>query len=273
MPKPEPPFACPVCGQALHFEEAACACENGHRFDRAREGYVNLLPPGHSVHTGDSPEMVRARRAFLSRGYYTPLAETLGRAAAEMTPPGGMLLDAGCGEGYYTARMASACGPDVCTAGFDIAKEAAKKAAKNCPAAFFAVGGIFHMPILSGAVDCLASVFAPYSAEEFARVVRPGSFVLAVVPGRRHLFGVKRVVYDTPYENDEQGYDLPGFTPAGRRTVAADIQLATPDDIRSLFSMTPYFWKSPKEGVERLYSLETLETPIEFVLLFYRREG
>lgn len=272
MLKPSP-FACPVCGQALQFEEAVCLCPNGHRFDRAREGYVNLLPPGHNARAGDSPEMVRARRAFLSRGYYAPLAQALARAAAAAVPAGGVLLDAGCGEGYYTAQMAAACGGSVSAAGFDISKDAVKKAAKSCPAAQLAVGSIFRMPVADGAADCLTSVFAPYCAEEFARVVRPGGHVLAVVPGKRHLFGVKLIVYAAPYENDEAGYDLPGFTPEGRQPLEYDMHLDSSEDIHSLFAMTPYFWKSPREGVERLYALPSLDTPAAFVLLSYRRNA
>ncbi len=41
--------------------------------------------------------------------------------------------------------------------------------------------------------------------------------------------------------------------------------------IRDLFGMTPYLWKTPKEGLERLHALERLEVQTAFDLHLYRR--
>ena len=61
---------CPVCGAALAPQGAAWRCVQGHCFDVARQGYVNLLTvtQKHSRHPGDTREMVAARRAFLDAG-------------------------------------------------------------------------------------------------------------------------------------------------------------------------------------------------------------
>lgn len=265
-------FSCPVCGRPLHFTQKTCACANGHSYDRASEDYVNLLTPAHGVHTGDDPGMVRARRDFLARGYYRPLADALCAAVPPLLGPGDVLLDAGCGEGYYTVQVAQSLCSGAYAAGLDISKTAVRLAAKRCKTAQFAVAGIFHMPVLSGAAACVTSVFAPYSAEEFQRVVKPGGYVLAVVPGRRHLYGMKEIVYETPYENDEAGYDLPGFTPVDRREVSYEKSIEGPD-VMNLFAMTPYFWKSPAEGVKRLRARQTLETELSFLLLLYKKTG
>ena len=37
-------FSCPVCGKILFIEQKNYKCENGHCFDIAKQGYVNLLP-------------------------------------------------------------------------------------------------------------------------------------------------------------------------------------------------------------------------------------
>jgi 23S rRNA (guanine745-N1)-methyltransferase len=44
-------------------------CENGHPFNIAKEGYVNLLLSHQrkSKHPGDDPDMVMARRRFFGR--------------------------------------------------------------------------------------------------------------------------------------------------------------------------------------------------------------
>ena len=70
---------CPVCGQTLNQQEKTLVCGNRHSFDIARQGYVNLLPvtQKHSKHPGDTRDMVAARRAFLDRGYYAPIAQMI----------------------------------------------------------------------------------------------------------------------------------------------------------------------------------------------------
>ena len=102
-------FRCPLCGSPLTQEERGCICPARHSFDRAAAGYVHLLPPNrmHSKAPGDDREMVAARAAFLERGYYAPLRQALEELVLEASAhlEGPVLLDSGCGEGYYTAGM------------------------------------------------------------------------------------------------------------------------------------------------------------------------
>ena len=50
--------------------------------------------------------------------------------------------------------------------------------------------------------------------------------------------------------------------------------LESPEDIRNLFQMTPYYWKTPKSGSERLAALETLSVRISFrIHVFQKTEG
>lgn len=61
---------CPVCHEPLVDDERGAACACGHRFDRAREGYLYLL---RSSKSGDSmgvpKSQARSRRDLLNRGY------------------------------------------------------------------------------------------------------------------------------------------------------------------------------------------------------------
>ncbi|MBW6265695.1 SAM-dependent methyltransferase, partial [Pseudomonas aeruginosa] len=47
---------CPLCSAALGEVDNGVACPAGHRFDRARQGYRNLLPVQHkkSLDPGDN---------------------------------------------------------------------------------------------------------------------------------------------------------------------------------------------------------------------------
>jgi 23S rRNA (guanine745-N1)-methyltransferase len=95
-------FACPKCKGELVLDGNTKKCKNNHCFDRAKAGYYNLLLGAKGGTHGDNADMVEARRDFLSRGYYEPLADRLAAIVTDLTPVCGAVLDAGSGEGYYT---------------------------------------------------------------------------------------------------------------------------------------------------------------------------
>lgn len=273
-------FACPVCMQKLEREERRYICPQGHSFDIAKEGYVHLLP-ANRMHTrlpGDGGEMLAARRRILDAGRYELFSNCLNalvleRLAEEKRPA---VLDAGCGEGYYTGRLLStlhAEGIEAQAAGVDISKIAVRMAAKRYPGLELAVGSIFHMPVSDGAADCLLSVFAPIVPKEFARVVKPGGMLLLAVAAPRHLYQLKQAVYDRPYENERKDTAYPGFVFQKRVPVRGEITLHSNGEIQDLFTMTPYHWKTSVRDREKLASLSALTTEIGFDFLCYRREG
>lgn len=255
-------FCCPVCGGALTREANRYACAAGHSFDLAREGYVNLLPANrqHSKAPGDDREMAAARTRFLDGGWYAPLRDAL-RA---LVTPGCVLLDAGCGEGWYTQALAQAVLPGGRTAGVDLSKPSVKKAARRCPDAEFAVGTVYHLPVAPASVDVLVDCFSPLAAAEFARVLRPGGRFLYVVPGPKHLWELKQVLYDAPYENEERQEEYPGFRYVDVAPVETQFTLPNPQTIQDLFRMTPYFWKTPEAGAARLTRLDRLTVTGQF---------
>lgn len=272
-------FCCPICGGALTGRAQGAACEKGHCFDRARQGYLHLLP-GNKMHSkipGDTKEMVESRRRFLEAGYYGPFREKLCKLAEdclrEAAQPGEqpVILDAGCGEGYYTgALQAQLPGAKIC--GFDISKAAVKVAAGKYKGISFAVASSFSIPVPEGFCHLLVDVFSPLAAEEFARVVRPGGFFLYAVPGERHLMGLKELLYDAPYENERRDTEYPGFQFVERCPVRGEIQIPDAQTAEDLFAMTPYYWKTGVDGVARLRNTQGFSTEIAFDFLIYRRE-
>ena len=228
----------------------------------------------HSANPGDDREMVHARTDFLAGGYYEPLRGALCALCAELLPRGGLLLDSGCGEGYYTAGIAAAlhaADPAARVAGIDISKEAVKLAARRARDAQFAVASAFSLPLADGAADLLLNCFSPLCPEEFLRVLRPGGAFLYVVPSARHLWQLKCAVYDAPYENSEKIVAYPGFTWLRAAQVRGSITLPDAAAIEALFGMTPYFWKTPRAGRARLAALQTLKTDIGFDIHVYRK--
>ena len=287
-PLPHLLWRCPVCGGDLSVlpEEKRYACEKRHSFDIARQGYVNLLLPQKrgSQQPGDSPDMVRARSGFLEGGYYEGFSDGVNAlcldALRSENKYSAVLADAGCGEGYYTVRLCRALsenGISARFAGFDLARDAVLRGAKRANAAgyakevTFAAASLFEMPLQDASLDGVVNLFAPTSDAEFARVLRPGGFLLLAVPAEEHLWGFKAALYDHPYKNEVRRDILPHFTLSEIRRVSYDITLRTPEDIGNLFLMTPYYWKTSVSDREKLSRLETLPTEVSFDLLLYRR--
>lgn len=270
-------FRCPLCAAPLEREAGAYRCGGGHSFDVAREGYVHLLPPNrkHSALPGDDRDMVRSRRDFLSKGYYLSLLNTICNQALALPGEAPVLLDAGCGEGTYTAGVFQAlrsAGRRPRMAGTDISKFALRTAARREREAEFAVASSYHLPLADESADVLLDCFSPLALEEFRRVLKPGGCFLYVVPGPEHLWEMKEILYDRPYPNEEKETPYEGF--AYREIVPVDgtMALNCREDIRNLFRMTPYFWKTPKAGAERLAALDRLEVRASFrVHVFEKR--
>lgn len=269
-------FRCPLCGAPLAEEDRALRCPGGHAFDRAKEGYVNLLPvhQKHSKAPGDDKGMAAARRAFLEKGWYLPLRETLCCIAAEEAGPAAAVLDAGCGEGYYTAGVREAllaAGKAPVIAGIDISKFSLQKAAKKYPDIEFAVASAYRLPVADGKADLLLNVFSPLALEEFRRVLKPGGVYLYVVPAAYHLWELKEVLYEKPYLNEEKETPYEGFAYLNILPVSYSIHLPSQEDIHALFQMTPYYWKTGREGAERLAGLESLDCRVDFRVHVFRR--
>lgn len=265
---------CPKCREKLTNEGNSLLCKNRHCYDKAKSGYVNLLTSDqmNSRLPGDNKLMVQARRAFLNKGYYSVLAEALCGKVMEYAKNSCKILDAGCGEGYYTAEIAKASeGIAEKIVGIDISKFAADYAARRTKSAEFAVASVFHLPVETESCDILTTLFAPFCKEEFIRVLKPGGIMIMVIPSERHLWQLKCAVYENPYLNEVKDTDIEMFELLSRDTVTGEIFIDNSEDINALFSMTPYFYKTDIAGSERLAKLDSLATEIGFEILTYRK--
>ena len=184
------------------------------------------------------------------------------------------MLDAGCGEGYYTAHVLHALqarGRSASVCGVDISRDALICAHRRAPELTLAVASIAHLPVADASRDLVLNVFAPHDAAEFARVLRTNGVLLRVSPLERHLWGLKQAVYDHPYENTVPDPALPGFTLAEQRTLRGTVTLRTNADIEALFCMTPYYYKTGARDQAKLHARDALTTETEFALLIYRK--
>lgn len=253
-------------------------CAGGHAYDVAREGHVHLLitHQRRQRDPGDSADMLRHRRRFLDAGHYGVLREAVAAAADVAARPGLRVLDAGCGEGYYTRTWPEAA-PGVRLWGVDIAKPAVRMAAKRAVAgARYAVASVFDLPIVDGSVDLAVSIFAPLHSGEFERVVAPGGRVLTVTPGPDHLAGLKARLFAVPEPHPDTGpFERDGaataLVPEGTVRVTGEVHLRGSEAVADLLNMTPYAWYVAPEVRSAVVSEGSLSTAVDFLVSTYRR--
>ena len=270
-----PELICPLCGGVLQNREKSYLCPRGHCFDIARSGYVNLLPPapGGKRH-GDDKLMVKARTRFLDKGFYDPLSERVSCCVDAFAGSPVWVVDAGCGEGKYTAdllKKLEESGKQADIVGIDISKEALICAAKRSRSLSLCAASTAHMPLPDAWADVVLNIFSPFMPEEFARVLKPAGRLVRVVPLENHLWELKALIYDRPFPNPPMDMEHPLFRIVEEQRLCYEIGLHSPEEIMDLFMMTPYYYKTGAADQEKAARAEWLRTRVEFGIYVYEK--
>jgi 23S rRNA (guanine745-N1)-methyltransferase len=279
-------LACPIDGSPLDVVQAgALRCGSGHCFDRARQGYYNLLVVQHkaSRDPGDSRDMVMARQRFLATGAFQAIAAhaarlTAGLFAQECQVAPCTVLDAGCGEGYYLAYIAGTSGPDntlLRFAGTDISKQALQAAARRRSDCFWAVATNRHLPFATGGIGLILSMFGFPVCDEFARLQPSGAHLLLVDPGPDHLLELRTIIY--PVVNSTAPPAITAAIAAGyalvdEHSLRFPIKLTSAQQIADLLRMTPHDHRATRAGREALARLDCLDLTGDVLFRLLRRE-
>jgi 23S rRNA (guanine745-N1)-methyltransferase len=254
---------CPYCKNSLHdTRERTYVCENGHSFDVAKQGYLNLLPVNQkkSKDPGDNEMMIAARRNFLELGYYDPLIEKIKKLVTDkliFETRDIVAFDAGCGEGYYSEKALNNL-PELNTQilGTDISKYAVKNAAKKYKNNFYFVSSVYNLPIANASTNLILSIFSPFKVEEFQRILSKEGYVVIVSPAPNHLREMAELIYEEfrPHSTKIVEKMTAKFehNTTTRATFTIDIKSA--EDLLFLLKMTPYYWST---GIERLENITT----------------
>lgn len=264
-------FLCPVCGEKLTEIEKGAVCPNRHSFDKAKSGYVNLLPNNLPAgNHGDNKLMIKARHDFLEKGYYLPLRNRLCEVIQKITDKSPVIIDAGCGEGWYTKGIFDSLEKPQILA-VDISKDAMKITAKREKGIKCAAASVFHLPIEDSCADVCLSVFSPLCEEEFLRILKKGGYFVYVIPGENHLWSLKKAIYDEPYKNSVKPYEMDNFEFLEKVCVDGVMKMENAEDVRNLFMMTPYYYKTSQEDSEKLLSSPPDEIEYSFEILVFRK--
>jgi SAM-dependent methyltransferase len=283
---------CPICTAPFDpstSTQAMLVCVNAHTFDIAREGYVNLLRKKLS---GDTKEMMLARRAFFDQDFYRPISDALNALLLpyiatmsqdkERNTHGAPItfLDAGCGEGYYLGRFLAAFHAhypqdEAIALGLDISKEALRMAAKRYKDAFFVVANLKepHLVIADACCDLLFNIFAPRNPAEFARILRPGGLLCIALPDPSHLQELRAALPLLTIEENKRQHVIEQFsshfTLLTTDSISYQLHL-TQENVQQLVMMTPNYWHLSAEIREAITHISTLTTTIAITFLLFQ---
>lgn len=274
---------CPLCRQALSNSEKRWHCSNNHSFDIAKQGYTNLLPVQNkkSLQPGDSADMVAARWRFLNANYYQLVSDQINDTIVQWInqqpnhPLPLQLVDAGCGEGYYTSKLSQALTAHAIEqqiVGIDISKFATLAAAKRDKSIQWFVANSNHIPVSDHSADILMSLFSPLVASEFHRCLKPEGLLLTASTGADHLIELRELIYERI--NDKvfepaKALD-PQFTQQQRQSIKTRITLNDNQTLLDLLAMTPHYWRASPDKKRQLAEVNQLTVTLDIELQGYQ---
>ncbi len=273
----EKSLRCPICGSEMKINDSGsgmlyCIGAKRHCYDFSGSGYVNLASSGKS-NAGDSKQAVKARNMFLETGLYLPIAKKIVELLNKYASNSALIIDAGCGEGYYSNIIAQ---HGFLVEGYDLSKFAVDVAAKRAKRArpentFFAVSSVYSLPVEDFSADAVVNIFAPCVEEEYSRVISDYGTLVVVYAGPNHLLGLKNAVYEHTHVNEERA-DMPkNMEEVERSRLEYRITVDGNEAIQNLFAMTPYYWKTSKQDFEKLTHIETLTTEVDILFSVYKK--
>lgn len=274
-------LCCPLDQLVLQQDGTRLHCENGHSFDIARHGYVNLLGASdkRSQDPGDSKEMVVARRDFLNGGHFQPVADRLADLVEPLVNADSTIVDAGCGEGYFLEQLQARLGlrsrliPAMI--GFDISKWAVQAATRRM-AATWLVASNRNIPLAKHSADCLLSLFGFPVFESFQAVLKEGGTLLTVNPGPQHLIELREIIYPSVRHSESTGVQQAcdaGFSEGETSTLQFETAPLGQLQINQLLSMTPHLFRASREGKERAALLDDFPVTVDVVFTLLHRSG
>ena len=248
---------CPVrnCHVALVREGRRLVCAQGHSFDVARSGYINLLQPQdrRSNQAGDTVAALAGRRRCHDSGATRPLLDAVAGIVA--ATPGDVVLDAGCGDGFYLGNLAHQAG---CSAhGVDISVPAIEAAARRYPGCEWIVANADRfVPYAGGSFSIVLSITARMNPGEFRRILREDGRLLVALPAPEDLIELRGAGRDRVERTVETFAQEFALIERRRVSTTAELDAAAVQDV--LHSIYRPMQARPAEAMRVTFSLDLL---------------
>ena len=270
-------YACPICGKKIRFHAGSLVCKKEHCFDISAKGYVNMLGATRPL-KGYDKQFFKSRGEFFAKGYYAHILDAIIKkvseikAAADGSEPATqlVLIDAGCGEGYYSSALAGRI-EGLQIIAFDIAADAIVCAAKSKENVAWTIADVTNIPVKDGICDILLDVFTPASYKEFGRILKKGGYILKVIPGSNHLKELRKAAREQLKNKDYSGDDVSDYFEQHYDILSQETLTNTmpidQETLKTLTEMTPLLFDV---DVSRLDLSEISEITVEAQLIIGR---
>ncbi len=248
---------CPVrgCHLALERQDGRLTCPRRHSFDIARSGYINLLQPQdrRSSQPGDTAAAVAARRRLHDLGVTEPLLRAIADCAGISRDD--VVLDAGCGDGYYLGSLQR---ETECDAhGIDISVPAINAAARRYPECEWIVANADRfVPYAAHSFSVILSITSRMNPGEFRRVLREDGRLLVAVPAPDDLIELRGAGRDRAARTIEDFAKDFEVLERRRATTTAQLDATSVEDI--LLSVYRPLRSNPVKATTLTLSLDIL---------------
>lgn len=247
---PQMILQCILCQTPLTLADKQLSCQNGHRFDAAKQGYFFLATK--SMESKYDQILFEARRQIIRE---SPLYEKLHlkltsliNRLTEQHKSTLSVLDAGSGEGshLYSLEQKSSQHSYV---GIDLSKAGVQLATDYNGHLLSMVADLTHLPFASRQFDLILSILSPANYDEFDRLLKDDGVILKIVPNAGYLSEVRQFMIEKAYIKDEPYHNekvVQSFKLRYQQAVSERISetvLLSPKQMAQLLRMTPLTWQ------------------------------
>ena len=202
---------------------------------------------------GDTAAAVAARRRLHDLGVTAPLLEEIAAMLAACQED--VVLDAGCGEGFYLGNLARRFG--FTGQGMDISTKAIAAAAARYPECEWIVGNADRfVPYAHGTFSIVMSITARMNAPEFRRVLRSDGRLLVALASPEDLIELRGVGTDRIERTIQTFATHFKLVTKSRVTTCADLDASAVDDV--LHSIYRPMTTMPSQPMRVTFSLDLL---------------
>ena len=227
-------YLCPKCLSESCIENISLVCDDNHRYDFSKKGYIHLI--NNYKPTKYSEELFMARNEILSNGFYTNVLKNIQNLVGKYAKD--VVLDIGCGEGYYIKELKTVF-PEKYFYGLDNSKDAIELAVKEDKLNPYMVANLANLPFRDGSVSCILNILTPANYEEFFRVLGDNGYLIKIIPNANYLREIRELIGGKEYTNSDTVKLIEdNCTVVDRITVNNTFKL-TKEQAQNFLKMTP----------------------------------
>lgn len=227
-------YLCPKCLSESHIEGISLVCNENHRYDFSKKGYIHLI--NNYKPTKYSEDLFKARSEVFSNSFYENVLKNIKNLIEKYAKD--VVLDIGCGEGYYIKKLKTVF-PEKYFYGLDNSKDAIELAVKEDKLNPYMVANLANLPFKDGSVSCILNILTPANYEEFFRVLGDDGYLIKIIPNTNYLREIRELIGGKEYTNSDTVKLIEENCKIVDRITVSDTFQLTKEQAACFLKMTP----------------------------------